>query len=463
MRIVYRVCINGDVFFAQKGDLLSQVLIKNGVNAEHPCGGRGQCRKCAVFIDGKKELSCKYVIRSDINVTSEKNNKIISEKGVVTVNKNAKNTCFSLDIGTTTLALALVCLDNGEILKVVTATNPQRIYGADVISRIDFCSKNGVEKLQRTLITKVNLMIKELCSNKIDKMYVSANATMLHIFFGEDCSSIGVAPYKAKFLESKKIKASLLGVENVQEVESLPSIHAFVGADIVAGLNFVGFPKAEKYNLLVDLGTNAEIALFSKEKVLCTSAAAGPCFEGVNISCGMSATEGAIYSYKKGSVKTIGNTIPKGICGTGLVDIVAQLLSDGAIDETGHMEKDFSLFYGVSLTQEDVREFQQAKSAVCSGIQTLVKQAEISFEDIENVYISGGFSAELNIENAVKTGLLPEDVKEKCVPVNNSSFLGAVKYAYEKNDLSAFLRNAEYIDLSSTEIFSDLFIENMMF
>ncbi len=460
---MHKIHFNGKALLAENGQLLSEILMENGGATEHLCAGRGVCGKCAVKVNGKTVLSCRYKVESDIVVEEIPRSEITSVVGENSYGEETENMCYCLDIGTTTLALALVSLDSGKIIKVVTATNPQRIYGADVISRIDFCSKNGVEKLQRILITKVNLMIKELCSNKIDKMYVSANATMLHIFFGEDCSSIGVAPYKAKFLENQKIEASLLGIENVAEIESLPSIHAFAGADIIAGLNFVGLPKSNKYNLLVDLGTNAEIALFSKEKTISTSAAAGPCFEGASISCGMSATEGAIYSYKKGSVKTIGNTIPKGVCGTGLVDIVAQLLSDGAIDETGHMEKDFSLSYGVILTQEDVREFQQAKSAVCSGIQTLINEAGISFEDVEKVYISGGFSEKLSIENAVKTGLLPEELSSKCVAINNSSLLGTVKYACGEKDLSAFLRNAEYIDLSSTEKFSQLFIENMMF
>ena len=460
---MHKIHFNGKALLAENGQLLSEILMENGSATEHLCAGRGVCGKCAVKVNGKTVLSCRYKVESDIVVEEIPRSEITSVVGENAYGEETENTCYCLDIGTTTLALALVSLDSGKIIKVVTATNPQRIYGADVISRIDFCSKNGVEKLQRILITKVNLMIKELCSNKIDKMYVSANATMLHIFFGEDCSSIGVAPYKAKFLENQKIEASLLGIENVAEIESLPSIHAFAGADIVAGLNFIGLPKSNKYNLLVDLGTNAEIALFSEEKVLCTSAAAGPCFEGSNISCGMSATEGAIYSYKKGSVKTIGNTIPKGICGTGLVDIVAQLLSDGAIDETGRMEKDFSLSYGVILTQEDVREFQQAKSAVCSGIQTLIKESGISFEDVEKAYISGGFSEKLSIENTVKTGLLPEELSSKCVSINNSSLLGTVKYACGENDLSAFLHNAEYTDLSSTDCFSELFIENMMF
>ncbi len=460
---MHKVYLNGDVLYAEHGQLLHEVLINGEIAIDHPCGGRGTCKKCTVKVNGKRVLSCQYKVEEDITVEALAQGEIYSCPEAEETANESENMCFCLDVGTTTLVLALVSLDDKKIVRVITASNPQRVYGADVLSRIDYCNKKGIEKLQKSVVAQVNLMARKLCAKEIDKMYVSANATMLHIFFGEDCSSIGVAPYKTKFLETKKVKAASLGIENVAEIESLPLIHAFVGADIVAGLNFVGLPKSNKYNLLVDLGTNAEIALFSKEKTISTSAAAGPCFEGANISCGMSATEGAVYSYQKGCIKTIGNISPKGICGTGLVDIIAELVSDGIIDETGHMENDFSLFYGVSLVQGDVREFQVAKSAVCSGIQTLIKEAGISFEDVERAYISGGFSEKLSIENAVKTGLLPEELSSKCVAINNSSLLGTVKYACERKELSAFLENSEYIDLASTKLFSDLFIENMMF
>ena len=305
-------------------------------------------------------------------------------------------------------------------------------------------------------------MIAELDAENLD-MLVSGNVTMLHTFFGIDCSSIGVAPYTPAFLDGRTVSGEKIGL-NVGTVTALPSVHSFVGADIVAGLNYVGLPKNGKYNLLVDLGTNAEIVLFDESSALCTSAAAGPCFEGANISCGMSATEGAVYEYAQGKIKTVGNVRPKGICGTGLVDVVAELIKIGTVDETGLMEcESLEIADGVEITQADIREYQLAKSAVCAAIITLVKQKSITFDNIETVYISGGFSAKINIENATATGLLPRELKEKCVAVNNSSLLGTVKYASEKNDLSLFTENAVYVDLAASTDFSELFIKNMMF
>ncbi len=457
-----KVKIDGETFFAEEGEKLSDILISNKKSVAHPCGGRGVCKKCTVLVDGKKELSCQYKVTRDIEVVVPDESEILSEIGTEESKKITENLCFALDIGTTTLALALISLDEKRIIKVITKTNPQRTFGTDVMTRIDYCRKNGVNKLHDILISKINKIIESFDVSDIDKMYVSGNTTMLHILFGIDPSPLGVAPYSPVFLESKQVKTDK--IKGVNEIISLPCISSFVGADLVAGLNFTSMPQKGKYNLLIDLGTNAEIILYSSDKFICTSAAAGPCFEGGNISCGMCATDGAIYAYGKGAIKTIVNKFPKGICGTGLVDIIAELLSDGTIDRTGFMEcEEYEIAENISLTQEDVRQYQLAKSAIYSAVLTLIKNESITFADIEKVYISGGFSAKINISNAVKTGLIPENSKDKCVPINNSSLLGTVKYALEKNDLSVFTKNAEYIDLSLDKYFSELFIKNMMF
>ena len=461
-----KITINDEVLFAQKGELLSDILMRNGKSVPHPCGGRGTCRKCKVLIDGREELSCQYRVNSDVSVSFFVQSEIKSETGAEIKNEATENMCICLDIGTTTLALALVSLDTGNILKVETATNPQITFGADTISRIDFCRKNGVEKLQSVLIDKISEMIEKFNISLPLDMYISGNATMLHTFFGVDCSSIGVAPYKAKFLEGRVEKGEKLGLKNIENVVSLPSIHSFVGADLVAGMNYIGKPKKGRYNLLVDLGTNAEIVLYSKNSAICTSAAAGPCFEGANISCGMSATDGAIYKFSRKNgdmeLETINKKPPQGVCGTGLLDIVAELMNN-EIDETGFMENDFKIYGNIALNQADIRQFQLAKSAVFSAIFTLVNLKKIDFDQVEKMYISGGFSAKINIENAVKVGLLPKELKEKCVPINNSSLLGNVKFAYEKNDLNHYVKNAEYVDLSTDSSFSELFVENMIF
>lgn len=458
----FNVTINGKTVLAGAGTVLSDLL-----DIEKPCGGRGACGKCKVKINGEEKLACRYMIESDIEVETYEKSEIISETGISASGDVTGKLCYALDIGTTTLALALVSLDEKKTVKVVTATNPQRAYGADVITRIDYCQKNSVKELQSVLVNEINRMIAEFNVGIVDTMYVSANVTMLHTFFGVDPSSIGVAPYTPAFLESKTESAERIGLHGVKTVISLPSVASFVGADIVAGLNLVGLPDEGKYDLLVDLGTNAEVVLFSNKSGVATAAAAGPCFEGANISCGMSATKGAVYAfemnYGHSSYKTISDEKPVGICGTGLIDIIAELLKNEIIDETGYMDDDYEIAEGVYLSCGDVRQYQLAKSAVCSAILSLMKTEGVAFDGISHMYISGGFSNKINISNAVNSGLLPRELAGKTVALNNSSLQGTVKFALEQNELEALTKMIKYVDLSANKYFTDLFVENMMF
>lgn len=450
------------------GTVLSSIFEEGDIKVEHPCGFRGTCKKCTVLVNGKEELSCRYKVFSDIEVCIPEKKEIVSVVGAEETKKATHNMCMCFDIGTTTLALALVSLDEKRIVDAVTCTNPQRAYGADVMSRIDYSAKHGVEKMHEAVIEALNEMITTLCNmyalKKVETLYVAGNTTMLHIFFNTPCESMGYSPYTPVFTESKEVKGELLGIKNTDTVVSVEGISAFVGADIVAGLGYTKMPEKGKYSILVDLGTNAEVALYSADKVLCTAAAAGPCFEGVNITCGMSAKDGAVYSYKDKEYKVIGDTEPEGICATGLIDIIAEFIKSEVIDETGFMEcSNYSITEKVSVNQMDIRQFQLAKSAIASAIMVLMKKANIEYEDIENVYVSGGFSGKMNMDNAVVTGLFPKEFKGKFNPINNSSLQGCVKYACERNDLSQFVENAQYVDLSADEYFQELFIENMMF
>lgn len=453
--------------YCNQGDKLSDLLIKNGIYVEHPCGGKGKCLKCSVLVDGKTELSCKYTIDRDITLKIPEQKEILSDSGVKSSEVFDGNCCLCLDIGTTTLALSLLSENNFSAIKTVTRTNPQRVFGADVISRIDYSIKNGSAELNRTLINAVNSMINEILTNTKtapEKLYVAGNMTMLHLFLGLDCRSLGKSPYTPAFLESKCESAKSLGIEKVSTVITLPNISAFVGADIVAGLNYLPEPSCGKHSLLVDLGTNAEVVLFGKDKILCTAAAAGPCFEGANISSGMAAVEGAVYSFKNSDIIGVicdGKAI--GICGTGLIDIIAYLLKADIVNQAGYMANErFKVADGVYIEKNDIRQFQLAKSAVYSAVLCLLKQAKITFSDIESLYVSGGFSGKLNIESAVFTGLLPTELKDKIKTVNNSSLLGTIKFAKE-NSIDLPLDKAEYIDLSANPLFSELFIDNMCF
>lgn len=462
---MHKVKANGKIIYAEEGSLLKDVLTDNDFKLEHPCGGRGVCKKCRVKVDGEERLSCQYIIKSDISVE-------FYEVEPETVEYNEENYIspdeegiFCLDLGTTTLALGLVSLNENKIIGIKTVQNPQKAYGNDVMSRIEYATKNGVEKLQKAVVSEINKLIEAFGAGEVETLTVAGNPTMLHILFGINPETIGFSPYTPVFLNEKCEKAENLGISGVKRIVSLPSISSFVGADIVAGLCYVDMPKSGKYSFLVDLGTNAEIVLYSNEELLCTSAAAGPCFEGANISQGMGAQDGAISGYTSdGKAEIIGNKPAVGICGTGLVDIISSLLEKGIIDKTGFMEcEKYELANGVFLTQEDVRQYQLAKSAIYSGIMSLLKHKGIDFEDIDKMFISGGFSAKMNISSAVKTGLLPKESETKCVSLGNTSLLGTVKSVIEKTDLNRFTENAQYLDLSTNTVFSDLFIANMMF
>lgn len=466
LRIVQNEIVKTIAFEGAKP--LAELLGGLDIHIDSPCGGRGACKKCTVLVNGKEELACRYVVCEDTVAVVRSFKDIASVTGAVETDVLTEKVCLCLDIGTTTLALALVSFDNYQVIKTKTAPNPQREFGADVISRIEYCTNNGPEKLQQLLVKAINEMIYDIFNEyglkTIEKMYVAGNTTMLHSFLGVDCSSLGVSPYTPIFLDEKLTSGKYLGFDNIDEIVLLPGISAFVGADIVSGLGYVDKPKKDKYSLLVDLGTNAEIVLFNNEKYLCATAAAGPCFEGANISCGMSASVGAISKYNSdGSYSVIGGTEPEGICATGLIDIVAELLRNGTIDESGYLEEDFVLSENVRVSGADIRELQLAKSAVISAILCLLKRADIDFDDVEAMYVAGGFSTELSVENAAYIGLIPSELANRFIPINNSSLLGTVKYACVGNDLVEIVKKAEFMDLGIDNTFTELFFENMSF
>ncbi len=448
---------------------LRDFLAQHGYFVPHPCGGKGSCKKCEVIVNGETVLACRHIISGDTTVILPEREVISTVTGGKESGHLTEKVCLCLDIGTTTLALALVSLDEKCIIRTVTAPNPQRAFGADVISRIDYCTKHGVGDLQELLLQSVRGMVKELldCFHRagVERMYVAANTTMLHLFFGVDCASLGFSPYIPAFLERRCANAADLGIQGVAQVISLPGISAFVGADIVAGINFLDLPERNVYRILLDLGTNAEVALYSKNKILCTSAAAGPCFEGANISCGMSASEGAVCAYSADDGCTvIGGGGAKGVCATGLIDVIANGIRRGLIDKTGYMEEDIlQICDGVSLSRQDIREFQLAKSAIRAAIECLLHRANIGFSDIEGLYVAGGFSAGINVENAAFLGMIPPKLEGKFRGINNASLLGTMKYAFSDGDLRLPLKKAEYVDLSTDALFSQLFMEYMMF
>jgi len=244
-------------------------------------------------------------------------------------------------------------------------------------------------------------------------------------------------------------------------------LSAYVGADIIAGLAVLK-PLYQNY-LFVDIGTNGEIALVAGDTVYACSAAAGPAFEGASLSCGMAAVRGAVSAYSDdGRITVIGNTEPEGICGSGIVDIVAYLLRKGIVDESGFLKDSFVVYPGnnIMITRQDIREIQLAKSAIFSGIRILMKHAGIGFEDIEALFLAGGIGNYINIDSAIALGLLPSELKNRIFPVGNSAGIGAVQNLrsdeHEKRMLR-ILENSRYVELSDAQDFPEEFAVNMYF
>ena len=262
-------------------------------------------------------------------------------------------------------------------------------------------------------------------------------------------------------------------------VTLLPGISAFVGADLVAGLALCGYDSSEKPSLLIDFGTNGEIGLGCRDRILVTSTAAGPAFEGGNITCGVGSIPGAIrhisLAQELAVYETIGSRPPVGLCGTAVVDLAAELFRTGKIDETGlfnqeYFEEGFSVFRHMDMegrfTQKDIRELQLAKAAVRAGIEILLLRYGITGHQVDKVYLAGGFGFSMNIDNAVRIGLLPEEMKNRIIQIGNSSLAGAIRYATDAD----FADRVERIRLISKEIalsadtdFYDLYLEYMAF
>ena len=411
----------------------------------------------------------------------------------------------AIDIGTTTVVCTLIDMLTGKELAHSSMINAQKHFGLDVLTRITYeleHPEDGIEKLQKAIVDSINDMIADICKQSgiqkedIYEIAVGANCTMMHTLLGVDATPIGKAPYAPMFVRAKDIKANAIGIEVAEgaRLYCLPSVSSYIGADIVAGA-YVCQLKKEKGNVLfIDIGTNGEIVLSNKGRLLCCSCAAGPALEGMNISSGMRAAEGAIEDVeitKEGiKLKVIGEEEPIGICGSGILAVVKELLRVGLVRKEGAFiklkqldENDYRYNMlqanGIKrefimtekpekllITQGDVRQVQLAKGAILSGFIALLNKAGIKMEDLDKVMIAGQFGAHLPADSLIGTGILPEEVKDKLVYVGNSSKTGAymalmsVKAKREMEDLASYM---DYMELGATEGYERLFSDCLIF
>ena len=468
-----QILYKGKTFFAEKGQVLVHALIQNGDATDHPCGGKGICKRCTVKVNGKPQLSCKYIVETDIVVEDMGEKEVFSFIGAEETGEVTENMCFCLDIGTTTMALALVSLDNKSVVKTVAATNPQRIFSADVISRIEYSVNNSFCEMHLKLLEQINRIIAELSEEDV-KTVVTGNTVMLSIYLGVEIESMGKYPYTPKELFGKEMTVS------DKKVYLPRCISAFIGADIYCGLIASGIYNKERA-VLIDIGTNGEIVLKNKEKFICTSAAAGPAFEGAGLSCGMGAYEGAVSKvYAQGTnlrYKTIGKAKPTGICGSGIIDFISQLKIYNVLSEEGIINKEghpfTHLIYEVDgekriylsdcdiyITQKDIYNILLAKSAILSSLETVIEEEQLDYNHIECVYLSGGFANYMDIESAVKIGLIPFELKEKIEIIGNGAGMGALILS---QNLKVKIKDAEFnvIELNNSSHFNEKFIKNL--
>jgi uncharacterized 2Fe-2S/4Fe-4S cluster protein (DUF4445 family) len=410
--------------------------------------------------------------------------------------------CFGVafDVGTTTLVGTLMNLRTGMAAGVLSTLNGQAPFGADVISRVSH-GMNGPEsvlELQTAVVTTMNGILSDLYQEtgvSPDRTYeavVVGNATMLHLLFGIDPSPLAVMPFTPAFMEPLVVAAREVGL-NIHPngfIQTLPALGAYVGADIVAGVLATSVVREDKLRVFVDVGTNGEIVLGSAQRALATAAPAGPAFEGSQIRCGMRATDGAIEGVQLGDgveLQIIGGDIPAaGICGSGLVDAVAQLLLVGLLDHSGRMKtaddvsghplrdrlievdgvRAFLLADGVYLTQKDIRELQFAKGSIATGIKVLMDILGVETKDLDEVLLGGSFGSYLNPESAKIIGLVPPVDVDRIIAVGNSAGEGAkiALLSYRERQVAFELpARIEYVELSGRADFNDAFVSVLGF
>ena len=440
-------------------------LQKQGVDILAPCGGNGICKKCLVETSKGMVLACQTPMSDELisNLPANRPLNIISTYEPVREFPCSRmgQLGVAIDIGTTTLAFELIELTTGKRICTHTAINSQRRFGADVISRIKYAAEGGLKEMQTAILQDIEKGIKYLNAD-ITHISISGNTTMLHILRGLDCSTLGVFPFNPVDISIYKTKYKSY------DIIILPSISTYVGADIVAGL--LHLSKEPGNHLLIDLGTNGEIALFNDNKIITESTAAGPAFEAANISMGMPAIEGSIAKaeYKNGKFlcKTISDKKPIGICGTGVIDIAGEIVKHGLCDETGYIEDDINIIDNIYFTAKDLREIQLAKSAMRSGIEILLDTAGLDYNQIDNIYLAGGFGHKINPQSAANIGLFPSSVLPKIKTVGNTSLAGATSVLLSneaESEAILIAQKAKEINLAAHSKFNEFFMEYMMF
>ena len=505
------VLLNGTPLTCPAGTVLGE-LMQAGGHGHMPCGGHGKCGKCRVTVmgevsdpteDEKRALSpdelgkgvrlaCRVAVLGDCTVTTtEQGRGQIVTHGAFPASMSGKkfNPSWSgygvaIDIGTTTLAARLYGRE-GKFLSETSRLNPQSAWGADVISRMEAAMAGNGGKIAQITRRALNGMLTELAeaasveTADIGAVVITGNTVMLHLLTETDVEPLTHAPFSAERLFGEVLTAKGLGLTALAPdapVYLPPCIAAFIGADTVTATLASDLREIPETALLCDIGTNGEMVLWHENTLYACSTAAGPAFEGAGISMGMSGRVGAIdrvwvrrSANGAGEIQAhvIGEGDPVGLCGSGLVDAVAALLDTELLDETGYLEDDpVEIAEPVTIMQEDIRAVQLAKSAIHAGMRTLIHTAGLDPDEVATLYIAGGFGSYLDVTNAGKIGLLPEELTDRVTVLGNAALTGAAMLLL-REDLRAvcerLAKDTRVVELATNPVFVSEYMERMMF
>lgn len=507
---------------------------------ETPCGGKGTCGKCKVTVTKpyyKDVLACRTRICDGMEIivgrkestgtkedsmvvltnggnVSEKFNEHVNRNVVLkeeTVNESEKvesnaGTLAACDIGTTTVVCYLIDKETGQIISTRSSANPQRSFGADVLSRIEAAgrieasSEPGLKIMQTQIVSLLNGFISEMLTEcgrtKVSRFSVAGNTVMCHLLMGISPEKLGKAPFMPDEYFGREFNPLDIGIENCQTMIIFPAVSGFVGGDITAGM--METVNRNELTLYLDIGTNGEMALGKGDRYVCCATAAGPAFEGAQIELGMPASKGAVdkvwLEVRRIKYSVIGNDRPVGLCGSGLIDALAVLLKAGIIDENGTIlsGQELPILFrsyvfeveaedaaqstetslavhiapGVYITQEDIRKLQLAKGAIAAGIEVLFKEYGCMPCNIDVLTFAGGFGNYIDKASAAAIGLFPQELLDKAKEVGNAAGNGAVSAALSQEAWERALEisgDMRYIELASYPHFDEMYVEHMNF
>lgn len=532
--------LNTDSKTTDKTTILEYCRSHGIAGIETPCGGKGTCGKCKVTVTKpyyKDVLACRTRIcdgmeiivgRKESTGTKEDsmvvltNGENVSEKFNEHVNRNVvlkeetanesekvrsnEDTLAACDIGTTTVVCYLIDKETGQIISTRSAANPQRSFGADVLSRIEAAgrieasSEPGLKIMQTQIVSLLNGFISEMLTEcgrtKVSRFSVAGNTVMCHLLMGISPEKLGKAPFMPDEYFGRAFNPLDIGLENCQTMIIFPTVSGFVGGDITAGM--METVNRNELTLYLDIGTNGEMALGKGDRYVCCATAAGPAFEGAQIEMGMPASKGAVDKVwlegRRIKYSVIGNDRPVGLCGSGLIDALALLLKAGIIDENGTIlsGQELPILFrsyvfeveaedaaqstetslavhiapGVYITQEDIRKLQLAKGAIAAGIEVLFKEYGCMPCNIDVLTFAGGFGNYIDKASAAAIGLFPQELLDRAKEVGNAAGNGAVSAALSQEAWERALEisgNMRYIELASYPHFNEMYVEHMNF